>query len=314
MDHTQTLQTVLNYIDDNIKNEITALGIADEAGYSAYHFSRMFTRVIGIPVMSYVTWRKLQYALYELSQGKKVIDVAMEYGFETHGGFTKAFVHWFGFPPSLSKLRLTVRPPAKPNVKMLTNRFLGGNAMNPHIIELTPFCAVGYPSRHKSENMKDNVNAPTFWDAINLDYGTILAKLYDVFTKSKHFEICMCYDIDESAGEFSYIMGRGIDNPDDLANIQPDMKQVDVAGGLYAVFSTPPAADSFLQAAQDTWNEIFLHWLPQSEFEYDETRRDFSYHDFRDHGWYFGGKLQIDICIPIRQREEEMRKSQLGAE
>ena len=311
MNHTQTLQSVLDYIDENISNEINAKIIAEKAGYSAYHFSRIFTRIIGISVMSYVTWRKLQYALHDLSCGKKVVDVAMEYGFETHGGFTKAFVHWFGFPPSLCKLRLTVKPPIKPTVKMLTNKFSGGNAMNPHIIELTPFAAVGYPSRHKSENMKENVNAPTFWNTINLDYGTILTKLHNTFTKSKHFEISMCYDINENTGEFTYILGRGIDNPDDLTSIQPDMTKVDIVGGLYAIFSTPPTADSFVQTAQDTWNEIFLKWLPQSEFEYDDTRRDFSYHDERDHGWYFGGKLQIDICIPIRQREEEIRKSQL---
>ena len=310
MNHIQALQAVLDYIDDNIKNPITADMITAQSGYSAYYCSRIFTETIGIPMMSYVTWRRLQYALYDLSNGKKVIDVAMEYNFETHGGFTKAFVHWFGFPPSLCRLRLTVNPPSKPNVKILANKFSGGNAMNPHIIELTPFSAVGYPSRHKLENMKDNVNAPTFWDTIHLDYGTILTKLYDTFTESKHFEICMCYDIDESAGEFSYILGRGIDNTADLANMQPDMPRVDIAGGLYAIFSTPPAADSFIQAAQDTWNEIFLHWLPQSEFEYDKTRRDFSYHDRRDHGQYFGGKLQIDICIPIRQREEEIKKSQ----
>lgn len=313
MNHAQTLQTVLDYIDDNNKNEISADMIAEKAGYSAYHFSRVFTGSIGISVMSYITWRRLQYALYDLSHGKKVIDVAMEYGFQTHGGFTKAFVHWFGFPPSLCRLRLTVNPPMKPNVKMFTNKFLGGNAMNPHIIELTPFAAVGYPSRHRSENMKDNLNNPTFWDTLNLDYGTILTKLHNTFTKSKHFEICMYYDIDESVGEFTYIMARGIDNLDDLANIQPDMKQVDIAGGLYAIFSTPPAADSFIQVVQDNCTEIFLHWLPQSEFEYDETRRDFTYHDYRDHERYFGGKSQIDICIPIRQREEEIRKSQLRA-
>jgi len=100
MNHIQVLQTILDYIDDNIKNEINAGMLADKAGYSAYHFSRIFTGIIGTSVMSYVTWRKLQYALYDLSLGKKVIDVAMEYGFETHGGFTKAFVQWFGFPPS----------------------------------------------------------------------------------------------------------------------------------------------------------------------------------------------------------------------
>ena len=311
MDYTHSIQAALDYIDSSITGPLSAGRIAQEAGSSAYHFSRVFSQTIGIPLMAYVTWRKLQYALYDLSRGKKVIDTAMAYSFETHGGFTKAFVHWFGFPPSLCKLRLTANPPAKVTVPMLANKFSGGSSMNPHIVELTPFSAVGYPTRHQIENMKDNVNAPTFWDTIDLDYGAILTKLHRTFTKSKHFEICMCYDIDEGTGEFTYMMGRGIDNPEDLANMQPDMTRIDVAGGLYAIFSTPPAADSFIQAAQDTWNEIFLHWLAQSEFEYDPTRRDFSYHDYRDHGWYFGGKLQIDICIPIRQREEEKRKSQI---
>ncbi|MCL2420754.1 MAG: AraC family transcriptional regulator [Defluviitaleaceae bacterium] len=314
MNHTQTLQMTLNYIDDNIKSELTAAMIAEQSGYSPYHFSRVFTRTIGTSVMSYVTWRRLQYALYDLSRGTKVIDVAMEYGFETHAGFTKAFVHWFGFPPSLCRLRLTVTPPMKPIVGMLTNKFLGGNAMHPHIMELTPFAAVGYPSRHKSENMKEKINPATFYDSEDMDYVAILTKLHDTFTKSKHFEICMCYDINESTGEFTYIMGRGIDIPEDLAFIEPDMTKVDIAGGLYAIFSTPPVDGAlWLQAYQDTFNEIFLHWLPQSEFEYDDTRRDFSYHDYREHGWYFGGKEQVDICIPIRQREEEMRKSQLRA-
>ena len=184
--------------------------------------------------------------------------------------------------------------------------------MNPHIIELTPFATVGYPSRHKLENPSEIVNAPTFWRTLDHDYS-FLNTLYDAFQKSKHFEICMVYNIDENTGEFDYIVGRGIDNPEDLVNIQPDMTKVDIAGGLYAIFSTPPTADLLDQVVQDTFNDIFLHWLPQSEFEYDDTRRDFSYHDFRDHGWYFGGKLQIDFCIPIRQREEEIRKSQLRA-
>jgi len=310
MNHTQTLQAVIDYIEDNIKCEIDAVMIAEKAGYSAYHFSRIFTRIIGTSVMSYVTWRRLQYALYDLSRGEKVIDVAINYGFETHGGFTKAFVHWFGFPPSLCKLRLTVNPPIKLSVSMLTNKFSGGNAMHPHIIELTPFSAVGYPSRHKADDTKDIVNAPTFWSTLDHDYS-FLTTLHDTFTKSKHFEICMVYAIDESTKEYSYIVGRGIDKPDDLASIQPDMTRIDIDGGLYAVFSTPPTADLLDQVVQDTWNNIFLQWLPQSEFEYDDTRRDFSYHDERDHGWYFGGKLQIDFCIPIRQREEEVRKSQL---
>ena len=304
---------MLTYIDENITDELTTVRLAEAAGYSTFHFSRVFTETIGISAMSYVTWRKLQYALYDLSRGKKVIDAAMEYGFETHAGFTKAFVHWFGFPPSLTRLRLKVNQPIKMNVTMLKNKFYGGNAMNPHIIELTPFSVAGYPSRYKRENMKTTGDAPTFWNTINMDYTPVLEKLYDTFPMSKHCEISMCYDVDADTGEFTYILGRGIDNAADLANIPPDMTRIDITGGLYAIFSTPPVDESYIQAAQDTWNEIFLNWLPQSEFEFDETRHDYEYHDQRDHGWYFGGKLQIDICIPIRQREEEIRKSQLRA-
>ena len=53
-----------------------------------------------------------------------------------------------------------------------------------------------------------------------------------------------------------------------------------------------------------------MKWLPASEFEYDDTRKDFEFYDYRDHGWYFDNNRQMDICIPIRQREEAKRLSQ----
>lgn len=308
MNYEHIIQTAIDYIDDNITSDLSSFMIAETAGYSVFHFSHVFKEMIGISLKSYVTWRKLQYAMFDLSQGKKVTDVAMEYGFETHSGFTKAFVHCYGFPPSLCYMRISANPPIQMNTTMLKNKFSGGKTMNPHIIELTPFTVVGYPSHHTKANMKNTADAPTFWNTINLDYSTLLTKLYEVFPKSKHCEISMCYDVNENTGEFTYLLGRGIDNVDDLKNIESDMTRVDIIGGLYAIFSTTPA-DSYIQIAQDTWNDILLNWLPQSEFEYDETRHDFEYHDLRDHGCYFGGKLQIDICIPIRQRKEELQKS-----
>lgn len=78
MYHEDTLQTVLDYIDDNITDEMNIAMIAEKAGYSVCHFSHVFKETIGISIMSYVTWRKLQYAIYDLTQGKKVIDVAVE--------------------------------------------------------------------------------------------------------------------------------------------------------------------------------------------------------------------------------------------
>ena len=305
----EIIEAVLAYIDKNITENINLEMITEKSGYSAYHFSRVFSETVGISLISYVTWRKLQFALSDISQGTKVIDIAVKYGFETHSGFTKAFKKCFGFPPSLGILHVRNNQPCEINIKTLQNNFKikrGNLLMNPHIIELTPFNVVGYTSRHKKTkaNMKTTADAPTFWNTINLNYGPILSKLYEAFPKSKHCEISVCYDVDENTEEFSYMLGRGIDNPEDLLNIEPDMTRIDITGGLYAIFPTPPVEDDYIQTAKNTWNEILLDWLPNSEFEYDESRYDFEYHDKRDHGKYFGGKLQIDICIPIRQKEE----------
>lgn len=311
MNYDTALQGALDYIDLNIKSELSAAEISQSVGYSAFHFTRVFARIIGVPVMTYVTWRKLQYALSDLARGEKVVDVAMDYGFETHAGFTKAFKHRYGFPPSMCRLRLSVESPAKARVAQLKNIFFGGNSMNPHIIEVTPFYAVGYPTRHTG-SIKTTGDAPTFWNTLDMDCGAVLTKLYNVFPRSKHCEISLCYDVDESG--FTYMLGRGIDDPEDLKNIEHDMTKLTIGGGLYAIFSTPPVAETYIETVQETWNEIFTNWLPQSEFEYDETRHDFEYHDHRDHGWYFGGKLQIDIFIPIKQKAEERRKSELRIE
>jgi len=100
MGYDLLIQTVLDVIDDRIKENIKAEELARAANYSLHHFGRIFMAITGTPVMNYVIRRKLEYALYELSHGKSVMEVAMEYGFETHAGFTKAFKRCFGYPPS----------------------------------------------------------------------------------------------------------------------------------------------------------------------------------------------------------------------
>lgn len=91
----------IEYIEKHIKEELTIQIIADEVGYSHFHFLRIFKEEMGMPVMEYVKERRLICAAKEIFEGKKVIEVALEYGYETHSGFTKAFKKKFGFPPTI---------------------------------------------------------------------------------------------------------------------------------------------------------------------------------------------------------------------
>ncbi|MDR0287481.1 MAG: AraC family transcriptional regulator [Clostridiales bacterium] len=73
MEYDTMIQYALDYIDKRIKDNIQADELARAANYSVYHFCRIFMALTGTPVMNYVTRRKLEYALYDLSQGEKLL-------------------------------------------------------------------------------------------------------------------------------------------------------------------------------------------------------------------------------------------------
>jgi AraC family transcriptional regulator len=303
LEDNQLIQSTLDAIDNRITERITPQDLAKESGYSKFHFNRIFSKVTGITLMAYVTRRKLQYALYDLSCGKKVIDVAFEYGFETHAGFTRAFRKCFGYPPSLYRIHAINGQPARMELNGLANFLLGGDIVHPEFVEMQPFTVVGFTSRHEMPDVRFTHDVPLYWDTINMDCAEPLTRLHNVFRKSKHCEYTVCFDIDLLAGQFTYLLGVGVDNTDDLCRIEPDMYQMKMPGGLYAKFTTSPTgASEHSQNVRETWGKIFDHWLPASAYEFDEKRYDFEYFDERDHVWSNKGMSQMDIYIPIQKR------------
>lgn len=114
--YKELIQKSLDYIEDNLKTEIGAEELCSQAGFSLFHYYRLFQMAVGIPVMQYVLRRKLLHAIYEISLGDKMIDVALSYGFETHAGFYKAFVREFGMTPSKFLKSYAVKKPYRINI------------------------------------------------------------------------------------------------------------------------------------------------------------------------------------------------------
>jgi len=101
MDKKEIITESLVYIEKNLKQKISIEKIADYVGYSKFYFSRMFKQEMNISIMEYVKERKVICALESILQGNKILDVAIEYGWESHSGFIKAFKSYYGFSPSL---------------------------------------------------------------------------------------------------------------------------------------------------------------------------------------------------------------------
>ena len=93
------IKSSLEYIEENLKTDITAEELAEMANYSVGHFCRLFAQTMDSTVASYVLKRRLDHALAEIATGKKAIGVVLEYGFYTYAGFYKAFVKMYGCSP-----------------------------------------------------------------------------------------------------------------------------------------------------------------------------------------------------------------------
>jgi AraC-like DNA-binding protein len=97
--YPKNLKTVLEYIERNLKTDITAEELARMANYSTFHFCRLFSSIMGSSVSGYILKRRLDHALSEIACGRKAMDVVLEYGFDTYAGFYKAFVRMYGCSP-----------------------------------------------------------------------------------------------------------------------------------------------------------------------------------------------------------------------
>lgn len=302
MEYEPVIQNTLDEIEQRIEENIRPDELARDAGYSVYHFGRIFMKLTGMPLKSYITRRKLAYALYDLSQGEKIIDAAMHYGFETHAGFTKAFKKHFGCPPSLYRMHLPAILSPHPTIAEIRQK-QGGSNMEAAIREIVPFTIAGYTSRHHLPKVSGIADIPVFWEKINIEYGAALSTLHNTYTKSHHCEVSVCFDVDTENDYFTYMMGVGVDAADKDVPLRPGVYPYTIQGGLYAVFTTPLVDDSeYTQSIQDTWKKILTQWLPSSEYEMDAERDAYEYYDERDHDWLHDGKCQMDICVPIRLR------------
>lgn len=100
MDNRNIIQQSLDYIEDNLYAEINATELSNMAGFSLFHYYRLFQQVTGLPVMQYIQRRRLLHGVYAMKQGMSKTDAALRFGFDTYAGFYKAFCREFGSTPS----------------------------------------------------------------------------------------------------------------------------------------------------------------------------------------------------------------------
>ncbi|MCL1795289.1 MAG: AraC family transcriptional regulator [Clostridia bacterium] len=294
MVYEEMFMDILWYIEDRLTQPIELATLAARAGFSPYHFSRVFRWATGHTVMSYIRQRRLLHAAAELSNGRRIIDIALDYGFETHSGFSRAFRRMFGCSPETYRTRSRCAKPAPPALSMINQYQTGGVIMEPEFISRPDIRVCGYSIETRTDNGENQRAIPEFWQAYMQD-GRCQRLHREPFLKA-HAEYGACF-MGDGDGEMTYMIGVEA-APDAIVPETYDVRTIPAA--TYAVFSTPPTdKENFTTVIQSVWSYIFSEWFPASGYEYADGCTDFELYDERCAG--DTGNV-CEIYLPVVKR------------
>jgi AraC family transcriptional regulator len=97
----EQIQITIDYIEDHLNQEICIAALAEKAGLSQFYYQRLFHRLVKKPVAEYIRLRRMAKAVDILRNKKqRILDIALELGFETHEHFSRTFKNTYGMTPS----------------------------------------------------------------------------------------------------------------------------------------------------------------------------------------------------------------------
>jgi len=99
-DRIKAAERMQAHIEAHLGEAITMAALARAARYSQWHAARLFKEVTGKSPFEYVRQRRLSAAAEELQKtSRRIVDVAFDFVFDSHEGFTRAFARQFGISP-----------------------------------------------------------------------------------------------------------------------------------------------------------------------------------------------------------------------
>jgi len=100
LENVNAVQRMQSYIEAHIHEPITLRMLAEAAGYSPWHAARIFKTLTGKSPFEYIRAVRLSRAAIRLREPEvKIVDVAFDFVFDSHEGFTRAFSKAFGVTP-----------------------------------------------------------------------------------------------------------------------------------------------------------------------------------------------------------------------
>ncbi len=248
MNWSESISRAINYIESHITEELTITDIANQALISPYYFQKGFSMLCGFTVGEYIKKRRLALAGSELvSTDRKIIDIALEYGYDSPDSFTKAFIRFHGASPTaVRKREAMIKSFAPLKIKLV---LAGGYTMDYKIVEKAPFTVIGISAIFNYDSADSEI--PKFWTKFTQSgKNSLISSMYGI-----------SIDKDMNGNKFEYLIA---DNYNPLNEIPAGFVTQVIPEHTWAVFACKgaPANNNSLH---DIHERIFSEWLPQNK-------------------------------------------------
>jgi AraC family transcriptional regulator len=247
MEYSEHIGKAVDYIEENLKYEISLAACARACGYSEFHFLRIFKELIGLTPADYIRKRRLTEIVKRIEvRGGTIAEVAFEYGFGSKENFTRAFKAEHHILPTEYKTALNS---LKLYEKLTFNRL--PFYIEPELVTLTQTKLVVFKS--------DEEYPPHFWNKYN---AKKLSRLLSGGTVCEDYGVS--YRPQPGSKRDYYIGIRAADARGDLTGTTG----LTLRAGLYAAFATPVTTPAdFVNTIHRTWAYIRTEWLPNSGYQ-----------------------------------------------
>ena len=260
------IQNAIAYIEENLTEELDICDIAEKAHISAFYFQKIFTVLCGITVGEYIRKRRLTRAAEELTaMNVKVIDVAVEYGYDSPDSFARAFTKFHGITPSAAKEKgASLQHFAPLQIKIILE---GGSMMEYRIVEKAAFTVIGKIRTFQGETAYEDV--PKFWQ--------------EQMGRKEIDNLCGVYGIcmDSNGKEFDYMIA---DDYIPWKDIPEGFVVKVIPAGTWAVF---PCRGALPETLQNVNTDIWKEWLPNCK-EYK-----------------LAGNYNVELYTPMTEKTED---------
>ncbi|MFC2087984.1 GyrI-like domain-containing protein [Calditrichota bacterium] len=312
-EYISRINRVIDYIEKNIKNELSLQTLADIAYFSPFYFHRIFSAIVGETLNQFIQRIRIEKAATLLIANPKmpITEVALECGFSGSSTFARAFKEMFKL--SASEWRIKNRK----NCKMIRNKnqLISKNGKD--------FDSISFYFDPDNQNLKWRIKMKNK-EAINIEVKNIPdlhvayirhtgpykgnSELFEnLFTKLMKWAgprnllnfpetqvLAVYHDNPDITDESKLRLSTCISVPENT-DVDGEIGKMTLAGGNY-VFARFELAGS--DEYEYAWNTVMGNWFPESGYQPDDKPFfELCHNDPKEHPKNIH---IVDICVPVK--------------